>query len=438
MVKHPVRWQWIRWQWIVALFVLPTTSYSYTEAALDCYRAFSSESWTDAGVYCEQAAGQGDAEAQFKLASMLAQGDGQDRNLPESARWLEAAARQGHLEANYNLGIAYERGNGVPRDLARAAELYRVSGNQGHAKSQRDLAYLYERGEGVAQDFGKAFLWHRASAESGLVRGQLKTGLMLIEGDGTSIDREAGIAWLHRAADKGDADAQFVLGVLLREENPSASQRWLQRAADQNQRLALHQLAAAMAGSDNVSTLAQARQYADRAVRAGHLDSVALVEALGSRITSLQSTETVQTRPTGERQELSGLAGGSAFEFSTPHSSPVTRPAAPVVAVAAAQGDHGGVTRPATLDARPATLYTIQLISLSSESKVLKFISDYHLEDAAHYHRTTRNDTTFFRVTYGEYQQRQEAQAGIRELPTALQKLKPMVKSVERQQMTAR
>ena len=386
MPTHPVRWQWI-----VAFMLLPIpTALSYSDDALDCYRAYSNEAWSDAGRACQAAALSGDAESQFKLATLLARGQGATRDLGEAARWLEAASLQGHLEANYNLGVAFEQGNGVPRDAVRAAALYRTSASDGHAKSQRDLAYLYERGEGVDADLHKAFLWHRQSAEAGLVSGELKTGLMLIEGNGTEPDRDAGLLWLRRAGEHGDADAQFVLGVLLQEDDPGAAQQWLARAADQNQMLALHQFAARLAVRDDVSSLQRARQYADRAVRAGHLDSVALVQELDNRVRV---------------------------------AAPGTQLAEPTSADAVAD---------------PAPRFTIQLIALSSESKVLKFLGDYQLGQAAHYYQTVRNDTILYRVTYGEYRQRQEAEAMIQRLPPELRRLKPMVKSLQRLQMSSR
>ncbi|MXX74894.1 MAG: protein kinase [Holophagales bacterium] len=80
-----------------------------------------------------------DAEAQFNLGKMYAEGLGVPHDDAEAVRWYRLAAEQGHAEAQFNLGWMCEWGRGVSRNDADAARWYRLAAEQGHAGAQRDL-----------------------------------------------------------------------------------------------------------------------------------------------------------------------------------------------------------------------------------------------------------------------------------------------------------
>ena len=102
---------------------------------------------------------QGDAEAQFQLASMYDEGEGVIEDEQEALKWYRLAAEQGHAPAQAALGAAYGAGRGVTRDLAAAARWDRLAALQGHAQAQFDLAWLYRSGDGVTLDNERAYQW---------------------------------------------------------------------------------------------------------------------------------------------------------------------------------------------------------------------------------------------------------------------------------------
>ena len=63
----------------------------------------------------------GDAEAQYNLGRMYANGEGVTRNAAEAVRWFRLAADQGNADAQNGLGVLYASGRGVPQDEAEAA-----------------------------------------------------------------------------------------------------------------------------------------------------------------------------------------------------------------------------------------------------------------------------------------------------------------------------
>lgn len=110
-------------------------------------------------------AAQGDAEAQYQLASLYHQGLGSDTDpwnrrdgaasdslgqgadLAATARWYEEAARQGHAEAQYALGNMHLMGEGVEQDDGEAARWHEKAAAQGHAAARLNLAKLQQIGK---------------------------------------------------------------------------------------------------------------------------------------------------------------------------------------------------------------------------------------------------------------------------------------------------
>jgi uncharacterized protein len=64
----------------------------------------------------EQAADDGNAEAQFLLGVCYATGRGVARNDTTAARWFHQASKLDHVGARASLGFLYSRGRGVRRD----------------------------------------------------------------------------------------------------------------------------------------------------------------------------------------------------------------------------------------------------------------------------------------------------------------------------------
>ena len=79
---------------------------------------FLAKDSTRAVFWFREAAGHGNAEAQYNLGVAYALGDGVERSSATAANLFEQAAIQGFPEAVYNLGIMHLNGDDVPRDVA--------------------------------------------------------------------------------------------------------------------------------------------------------------------------------------------------------------------------------------------------------------------------------------------------------------------------------
>ena len=69
------------------------------------------------------------------------------------------SAEQGNADAQYNLGLMYANGKGVPEDDREAVRWYRKAAEQGDAVAQYNLGAMYAKGEGVPEDYVKAYMW---------------------------------------------------------------------------------------------------------------------------------------------------------------------------------------------------------------------------------------------------------------------------------------
>ena len=75
-----------------------------------------------------------------------------------------SCAEQGDADAQYFLGFMYANGDGVPEDDAEAVRMFRLAAEQGYAASQYNLGVMYRNGRGVPQDDVLAYMWYNLAA----------------------------------------------------------------------------------------------------------------------------------------------------------------------------------------------------------------------------------------------------------------------------------
>ena len=181
---------------------------------------------------------QGDAEAQFNLGVMYADGEGVPEDDVQAAFWFRKAAEQGVAAAQFNLGVMYAKGEGVPEDDVQAAFWFRKAAGQGDAEAQYNLGVMYDNGRGVPEDDGQAVFWYRKAAEQGVAAAQFNLGDMYAKGEGVPEDYVQAVFWYRMAAGQGHAKAQLNLGVMYANgegvpEDDGQAVFWYRKAAGQ-------------------------------------------------------------------------------------------------------------------------------------------------------------------------------------------------------------
>lgn len=117
----------------------------------------------------KKSAEQGNRQAQFQYAVMLASGKYAPyvpKNYKTAFEWFLKSAQQGYSQAQYRLGQIFEgespyKLDAVPQDYGEAFKWYRTAAEQDHIEAQFELSSLYFRGLGVRQDYSEADKWFR-------------------------------------------------------------------------------------------------------------------------------------------------------------------------------------------------------------------------------------------------------------------------------------
>lgn len=125
------------------------------------------QSFSEAAVWYEKLAKQGDARAQTSLGLMYARGYGVAKNMDTARKWWSFAAAQNDPGAQFNLGVIYSRGEGVEPDYPQAAQWLNRASQRGHIQAQHNLGLLYYEGKGVERDPVRAYYWLKVAALQG-------------------------------------------------------------------------------------------------------------------------------------------------------------------------------------------------------------------------------------------------------------------------------
>lgn len=152
-------------------------------------------------------ANDGNAAAQFELASRYMDGREVARDTALAAQWFEKAARQGLAPAQFRLGSMYEKGIGVDKDYAAARKWYNAAATAGNARAMHNLAVLLIEGEDTKPFYGAAAQWFRKAAEYGVRDSQYNLAILYARGLGVEKSLIESYRWFDAAARQGDTDS---------------------------------------------------------------------------------------------------------------------------------------------------------------------------------------------------------------------------------------
>ncbi len=137
--------------------------YPFFSVLLICVALLASSCTHSDFQQTKRKAEQGDAQAQFELAWMYAEGEG----LEKAVEWLSKSAAEGNAFAQYDLALFYKEGEGVPQDDSKAIALLSRCAAQGNDRGQHLLGLMYIEGTGVEQDYPKGAALLEKSAAQG-------------------------------------------------------------------------------------------------------------------------------------------------------------------------------------------------------------------------------------------------------------------------------
>src|SRR5215471_13484503 len=98
-----------------------------------------------AATVLRKAAESGNAEAQYRLASLYRSGRGVPQDELQAFKWMKAAAEQNHMNAEFNLATMYLAGRGVAADVGQATVWLKKAASRGHGEAVKLLAEISTR-----------------------------------------------------------------------------------------------------------------------------------------------------------------------------------------------------------------------------------------------------------------------------------------------------
>lgn len=130
-------------------------------------KAYLQKDYTTAFAKYTEAATDGNADAQYHLAVMYAEGEGVEKNLPKAATLLQQAVAQDHADAQLMLGLFNVYGDGVPANPENGAWLISQAAEAGNDVAMYYLGNLYAAGLGVEKNIQAAMFWMKKAEDNG-------------------------------------------------------------------------------------------------------------------------------------------------------------------------------------------------------------------------------------------------------------------------------
>ena len=125
-------------------------------------KAFDQLDVVSAMAYYRKAAEAGYIPAQNRLAYLLNVSEQNE----EALEWYGKAAAAGDAEAEFHLAGMYAEGDGTAKDPAEALRLFTASAQKGYVPAVRVMAAAYEQGEmGLRVDYDAMREWLNKGAE---------------------------------------------------------------------------------------------------------------------------------------------------------------------------------------------------------------------------------------------------------------------------------
>lgn len=116
-------------------------------------------------------------------------------------------AEAGDANGQFGMGLLYANGFGVSLDDAEALKWYGLAAEQNHANAQCNIAVMHANGWGVPQNDAEAFKYYSLAAEQGVIEAQTAVGKMYFGGFGAAKDYVQAHKWFGIAAELGDLNA---------------------------------------------------------------------------------------------------------------------------------------------------------------------------------------------------------------------------------------
>ena len=164
----------------------------------------------------EELNAQGDERARLPLATQYFlpyYNEGDTSRIPEAAALYAELAAEGDMNSQFRLASLLADGNTPIYDLRRGLDLYRDLAERGDNRAQYALGEIYWKGEVVPRDDALAFRYFERAAAQGNPNAKVYVALGMLNGRGTARDRSRGLALLEEGSREFSPFAAYTLSL---------------------------------------------------------------------------------------------------------------------------------------------------------------------------------------------------------------------------------
>ena len=148
------------------------------------------------------------SDALQQAAEMYLKGDDLQQSDSEAAKWYRKAADLKDPRAGVKLAAMLVDGRGVERDYGQAMALCQKAAQQNYAPGQNCIGHLYQRGLGVEANLKEAAKWFDMASKRGQPQAMMTLAEMYWKGDGVGVDRPEAYYLFFLARRTGMAEAK--------------------------------------------------------------------------------------------------------------------------------------------------------------------------------------------------------------------------------------
>lgn len=443
-------------------------------------------------VWLKAAAEAGHDEAAYNLGVAYTRGDGVKADIPQAAYWFKQSAEVGNPKAQRDLATLYANGYGVEKDPTQAFLLYRASAGQGLTVSQLKTGLMLLRGEGVARNPEEAKIWLSKAAKSNDPTAQYTMGLLLsdsnpeasyawyrkasaqgngyamhnlalfyLHGRGVEQDYSKALNWAEKSVATGVAESKGLQQQILQlmgKKRPEPHQyavvreaQWLAAKPDEGY---LIQISRQDSEKAAYAYLKKHKVTGPIGIyREALADKTTYIVTYGDYRDLASAKDAIKTLPQGVRKYKPWVRSYKSLKLALANTPSAKEPKSVVMAEAAAKpaADKPAVTKPATIAAvatesagshgrqtaswllsQPKDALAVQLLAVKSsrERELKAYLKQHGLEDTAVYYETQREAGPYFVVLLNKvFNSAAQAREVLKELPAAVQRSKPWVRT---------
>lgn len=196
---------------IVLLFSFLLGVSSYSEDFNKGLDAYNKGDFVTAFNEWKPLAEDGDANLQFAIGWLYANGKGIDRDYKEAVYWYQLAAKQGDERAQTSLALMYQEGEGVSIDKNKSYDFFQMAIKQGNNIAKYNAANLIINGD-ILEKSGKLALklLEEARISGEIPRGMAENsiGWIYLKGiGGVKKDYQKSLYWGIEGGKKGATNA---------------------------------------------------------------------------------------------------------------------------------------------------------------------------------------------------------------------------------------